>query len=97
MCVLFCPAARTLFSCPACRSDSLVLWSGQDRTKIEMLSCRTGQDRTGRQDDRTSCPVLISVSNYMVQCPTNRELRDRDHFADLYPLITCTRMIIETE
>ncbi len=58
----FCPAAPTLLSCPACRSESFVLQSGQDRTKIEMLSCRTGrQDRTAGQDDRTSCPVLVSV------------------------------------
>jgi hypothetical protein len=38
---LVLPVAQTLFSCPACRSDFLVLWSEQDRTagRPHVLSC----------------------------------------------------------
>ena len=59
-------ARRDSSSCPACRSNTLVLRSGQDRTKIKMLSCPAAQDRTGWQDDPTSCPVLVSDNDTWV-------------------------------
>ena len=45
-------AGRDSSSCPACRSNNLVL--------------RSGQDRTGWQDDPTSCPVLVSDNDTWV-------------------------------
>ena len=62
---------RTFPSCPVCRSDTFVLGSGQDRTKIETLTCRTGQIdpfsiEKGNKLLIYTCPIYSSLTDVTV-------------------------------
>ena len=64
---------QLFLSCPACRTDFLVLQDEQDRTKNSGSSCCPGQDRTGQDIEQDTYKIfhnflLIEVnSEYRIQ------------------------------